>query len=50
RQGADVGTQYRSIILYKDEGQRAIAEEMIRELTNEGIYKEPIVTRMEPPA
>lgn len=48
RQGADSGAQYRSIILYQDEDQRATAEEMIKELTNEGIYKDPIVTRIEP--
>ncbi len=48
RQGADSGKQYRSIILYRDKDQRATAEEMIKELTNEGIYRDPIVTRIEP--
>jgi len=33
RQGADVGTQYRSTIFYHDESQRADAEAVIRELT-----------------
>ncbi len=48
RQGADVGTQYRSIILYHNEEQRNQAEEIIRELDGAGIYKDPIVTQVEP--
>ena len=32
RQGADVGTQYRSVIFYQDEGQKAAAERAIREV------------------
>jgi peptide-methionine (S)-S-oxide reductase len=32
RQGNDAGSQYRSVIFYHDDGQRAVAEEMIREL------------------
>jgi len=48
RQGADVGTQYRSLILYHNEEQRQLAEKTIRELEEAGIWKDPIVTRVEP--
>jgi len=48
RQGADVGTQYRSLILYHSETQRRLAEEAIRELQAAGIWEDPIVTRVEP--
>lgn len=34
RQGNDIGSQYRSIILYHNEGQRKIAEEMIRAISS----------------
>lgn len=45
RQGADVGPQYRSIILFHDEEQRLIAEEVIAE-AQEG-WDAPIVTELE---
>ncbi|HEX6990130.1 MAG TPA: peptide-methionine (S)-S-oxide reductase MsrA [Bacillota bacterium] len=48
RQGADVGTQYRSVIFYHDEHQKQTAEEMIRELDQAGVWNDPIVTRVEP--
>lgn len=48
RQGADVGTQYRSTVLYHNEKQRSKAENVIRELDQAGIWKEPIVTSIEP--
>ena len=48
RQGPDVGTQYRSVIFYHDEAQKAAAEAMIAELTKEEIWDKPIVTRVEP--
>jgi peptide-methionine (S)-S-oxide reductase len=48
RQGADVGTQYRSLILYHDDRQRQLAEKTIRELDDADIWKKPIVTRVEP--
>lgn len=47
RQGADVGTQYRSIILTHDDEQRETAEELIAELEAEGVW-EGIVTEIEP--
>lgn len=48
RQGPDVGTQYRSVIFYHDEEQKATAEKVIEELNKEGIWDAPIVTRVEP--
>ncbi len=48
RQGADVGPQYRSIILYADEAERREAEAMIREIEAEGLYAKPVVTELAP--
>jgi len=48
RQGADVGTQYRSIILYHSESQKRQAEEIIADLNAAGVYDRPIVTKVEP--
>jgi peptide-methionine (S)-S-oxide reductase len=48
RQGADVGPQYRSIILYHNEDQRQIAEETIAALNAAKIWKTPIVTEVRP--
>jgi peptide-methionine (S)-S-oxide reductase len=46
RQGADVGTQYRSAIFYHSPEQKAVAEEVIREVTAAGIWPAPIVTEV----
>jgi peptide-methionine (S)-S-oxide reductase len=48
RQGADVGPQYRSAIFYHDEEQRAIAEQVIQEITEAGIWDGPLVTEVAP--
>ena len=48
RQGADVGTQYRSIILHTSDRQREVAEELVEELDRDGPWDAPIVTRIEP--
>jgi peptide-methionine (S)-S-oxide reductase len=48
RQGADVGTQYRSIVLYHTEQQRELTLRTIKLLDSEGIWKDPIVTAVEP--
>lgn len=46
RQGADVGTQYRSAIFYHNDEQKQIAEELIRELNARKIWDRPIVTEV----
>ncbi len=48
RQGADVGPQYRSIILYHSPEQRRIAEAVIQELTQARLFDAPIVTEVVP--
>lgn len=46
RQGADVGTQYRSVIFYHNEEQKRLAETAKTELDNAGAYNNPIVTEI----
>ena len=48
RQGADVGTQYRSAIFYHTDDQKRIAEETIAELTETRLWANPIVTEITP--
>jgi len=48
RQGADVGTQYRSGIYYHSEDQKQVAEQAIRELEAQKVWGSPIVTEVEP--
>jgi peptide-methionine (S)-S-oxide reductase len=48
RQGADVGTQYRSAIFYHTPEQKAIAEQTVAELTQQGIFNNKIVTEIAP--
>lgn len=46
RQGADVGTQYRSEIFYMDDAQKAAAENFIKLLTDQNIFDKKIVTKV----
>lgn len=48
RQGNDVGTQYRSVVLYADERQKREAESFIKELNDSKSFAQPIVTTVEP--
>jgi len=48
RQGADVGTQYRSVIFYHTEQQRKTAAEVMEEITKSGIWGKKLVTQLEP--
>jgi peptide-methionine (S)-S-oxide reductase len=48
RQGNDAGTQYRSAIFYHSDEQRATAEQLIRELTANKVFRDPIVTELAP--
>ena len=48
RQGADVGTQYRSAIFYHTPEQQSVAEQVMRELTSQGVWGRAIVTELQP--
>jgi peptide-methionine (S)-S-oxide reductase len=48
RQGNDVGTQYRSIVLYRDEAQKAVAEDVIKEIDASNVWDAKAVTELQP--
>ena len=48
RQGADVGSQYRSLIFYHDDPQRITAEKVMAGVESEGIWNNSLVTQLEP--
>lgn len=48
RQGADIGTQYRSVIFYSNDEQKRVAQEVKDLLNQSGIWSDPIVTLIEP--
>jgi peptide-methionine (S)-S-oxide reductase len=48
RQGADVGSQYRSVIFYHSDDQERIAREIIAEMEQAGLWRDPIVTEIAP--
>ena len=47
RQGADVGTQYRSAIFTHGEAQKAVAQAMVEELTLSNAFGSPVVTEVQ---
>ncbi len=48
RQGADVGTQYRSVIFYHSDEQKQVAREVIKEIKKEELWDKEIVTAVSP--
>lgn len=48
RQGGDIGTQYRSVIFYHDATQKKIAQESKEAVEASGLYKDAVVTHIEP--
>jgi len=48
RQGADVGTQYRSIILHQSTEQKEAAQKLMGEITEQKVFDRPLVTQLEP--
>jgi peptide-methionine (S)-S-oxide reductase len=48
RQGPDVGTQYRSIVFYRDSTQKRADEAFLADLASRKVYATPVVTEIEP--
>ena len=48
RQGADVGTQYRSVVFYHNDEQKTLATELKQKLDEAGAFSDPIVTEISP--
>jgi peptide-methionine (S)-S-oxide reductase len=47
-QGPDHGTQYRSAIFYKDEDERSLEQEVVKEIADAAIWNAPLTTTVEP--
>ncbi|WP_281555908.1 peptide-methionine (S)-S-oxide reductase MsrA [Thalassomonas sp. RHCl1] len=48
RQGNDIGSQYRSAIFFHDDEQKQIAGDIIKEITHDEVWPDPVVTQLEP--
>ncbi len=48
KQGADVGTQYRSVIFYHNDVQKQVAQQLIDEINSAAIWPDPVVTELSP--
>lgn len=48
RQGADVGTQYRSVVFYHDDSQKETAEALLAEFERDAVFPDPVVTELSP--
>jgi len=48
RQGADVGSQYRSVIFFHEDSQHITAEKVMTDIESKGIWNNPLVTQLEP--
>ncbi|MBL7917733.1 MAG: peptide-methionine (S)-S-oxide reductase MsrA [Bacteroidia bacterium] len=48
RQGNDIGTQYRSVVFYHNDEQKALAEKYKEEINKSGAYDKPIITEISP--
>ncbi len=48
RQGHDVGTQYRSVVFYHNENQRVLAEKYKKELNDQHVWPDPVITEIAP--
>jgi peptide-methionine (S)-S-oxide reductase len=48
RQGPDTGTQYRSVVFYRDEAEKAVIQKVIAQIEAEKVWPRPIVTTLEP--
>ena len=48
RQGPDVGTQYRSVVFYRNTEQKTTIEKVIKEISEEKLWDDPIVTEIAP--
>lgn len=48
QQGPDYGPQYRSVIFYRSEAQKKTAQQVIKEISKKGMWKDPLVIKVEP--